>query len=228
MPVRVALPETLSQATLDGVLRAVSSADGGALVLHGVCRGMDLDAWLDGGSVEPGLRRFADLIVALRAAKRPTIAVVDGAMMGGGVGVAGACDVVLASPRSTFALPEALFGLLPGVVVPALSHRMSAHSIALLASTGTARDAEWARGAGLVDEVTENLERAETRWARALSRVAGERLADLREWTRAAGAMELGAAAARGAEHTARVASDPRVREGARAFLRDGEAPWQR
>jgi polyketide biosynthesis enoyl-CoA hydratase PksH len=55
---------------------------------------------------------------------RITVAVVDGRVQGGGVGIAAACDLVAGTPRAEFALPEALWALLPCSVLPFLLRRV--------------------------------------------------------------------------------------------------------
>lgn len=224
MIARIALPETLRSDTLDRLEYEISTVKGSALVLEGTCRGMDLESFVDSDAA-PQLSHYAGLLRAIRAAACPTIAALDGAMIGGGLGVAASCDVVLATSRTTFALPEALFGLFPGVVVPSLLHRVSPHTVHLLALLGTSKNAEWARTAGLVDEISDDLEQATTRWVRALGRVDKRRVVELRDWTcNAYGADAL----EQGARRSARAVSEPWVRELTRAFLRDGEAPWLR
>lgn len=222
---RVRLPETLSGRTIADLERALANPPG-ALILEGVCAGMDFESFLE-GDAGPWLDRFANLVHGLRTLSCPTVAVVDGAMIGGGVGLAAACDVVVATPHASFALPEGLFGFFPGVVVPCLLHRMSPHAIQLFAMAGTARSAEWAVSVGLVDEVSSTTEASASRWIRSLSRCDRRRIAGIREWTAHAGS--LGASAFRaGAERSADAFADPRARELARAFLHEGGVPWQR
>lgn len=109
------------------------------------------------GDVEWGLAsrdRVSAALQAIRGAGMPVIAAVDGACIGGGLGIALAADLRLATERSTFALPPARLGLLfpfadlvqlVDVIGPAAARR--------LLFTGGAVDAPWALRAGLVDEV---------------------------------------------------------------------------
>ena len=108
--VDVRLPATLSQASL-----AVLAADLGlafaspvpVVCLRGAtdevfCQGLSLDA----DAVEhPDVEAFAALLGTLIDAPKPTVAVIDGQALGGGLGLAAACDWVMASKRSTFGLP---------------------------------------------------------------------------------------------------------------------------
>ena len=51
-------------------------------------------------------------------APKPTIALVNGPAMGGGVGLVAACDIAIASEDAFFALSEVRLGLIPAVISP--------------------------------------------------------------------------------------------------------------
>jgi dehydration protein DpgD len=63
-----------------------------------------------GSAGGPGWPRLTERF----AFAKPIVARVDGYALGGGFEMALACDVIVASDRSTFALPEARLGLVPG------------------------------------------------------------------------------------------------------------------
>lgn len=65
-----------------------------------------------------------------------TIAVVDGAAVGGGMGLAAASDVVIATPRARFALTETSLGIPPAQIAPYLVHRLGERVARRLAMTG--------------------------------------------------------------------------------------------
>src|ERR671933_604157 len=69
-------------------------------------------------------RRFAECLVQIRQARVPVIACVAGKVMGGGVGLVAACDMVLATPETSFMLPEVIVGLVPALTVPFLRLRV--------------------------------------------------------------------------------------------------------
>lgn len=226
---RVTLPDTLSPSTMIDLERDLEDARHALVVIvEGCCRGMDLDVFAASKDPLADLRRFAQLIAMLRTIEAPTIARVHGPMIGGGLGILAACDVVIATREATFALPEALFGLLPGVVVPVLLERMSPHAVRLLALLGVAKSAAWAEREGLVDEITDDLDRSCGAWERALARADKKRIPELREWTSCARTLSPMEALERGAERTARAGAEPRVKKGVRAFVEEGIAPWQR
>lgn len=233
---RIALPESLSPASIEALsstLEESALAGATAWVLCGsskvFCRGMDLSAMSGSGAdAAASLERFASCVSRLRHAPCPTIALVEGDALGGGVGLAAACDVVIASPQATFALPEALFGLLPGVILPVLLERMPAQKARLFALRGRAHDAEWARASGLVDELVpvEELDHAAARVTRELSRAAPSSVAGLRRWIFELTRLEDDAALIQGAGVTAARARDPEVQRVVRRFVEEGTPPW--
>jgi len=80
-----------------------------------------------------------------------TIAVVDGAAVGGGVGLAAASDVVIATPRARFALTETSLGIPPAQIAPYLAHRLGEHVARRLAMTGARIEGREAETLGLAD-----------------------------------------------------------------------------
>jgi methylglutaconyl-CoA hydratase len=61
---------------------------------------------------------LAELMRTLNEMPQPTIALVQGAAFGGGVGLIAACDIAIASERSSFCLSEVRLGLIPAVISP--------------------------------------------------------------------------------------------------------------
>ena len=61
---------------------------------------------------------LAELMSALYQFKRPTIAAVQGAAYGGGVGLVACCDIAISSEKASFCLSEVKLGLIPAVISP--------------------------------------------------------------------------------------------------------------
>ena len=88
----------------------------------------------------------------------PLLALVDGAAMGGGVGLAATCDHVIATENAKFAMPETTLGLPPAQIAPFVAIRVgttTARGLMLSAARLTAREAQ---AKGLVDEVVSDAE----------------------------------------------------------------------
>jgi polyketide biosynthesis enoyl-CoA hydratase PksH len=170
---------------------------------------------------------FADLLTMLHRAPKPLLAVVDGRAIGGGMGLACACDAVIATERATFGLPELLWGLVPAIIWPVLTDRMAPHAVRQWTISAYARGATEAHAAGLVDELVPStaLDRAVQRAAHNLCRLDAHALQRLRTWARESRHYDLPTALARGADITAAMLQEPDVRRRWSAFV-SGEAPW--
>ncbi|MCO4761985.1 MAG: enoyl-CoA hydratase/isomerase family protein [Myxococcales bacterium] len=93
------------------------------------CAGADL-GWMAAQAKEgaqanlASAERMGGIFHRLSQCAKPTIARVHGAAMGGGVGLASACDFVVATERAFFALSEVRLGLVPGVISPFVVRRV--------------------------------------------------------------------------------------------------------
>jgi methylglutaconyl-CoA hydratase len=85
----------------------------------------------------------------------PTMAIVQGASYGGGVGLAACCDIVLASTAAKFATTEVRLGLIPAVVSPYVINAIGARHARRYFQTAEIIDAETALRIGLVHELAE-------------------------------------------------------------------------
>ncbi|HXE40392.1 MAG TPA: enoyl-CoA hydratase-related protein, partial [Azonexus sp.] len=63
-------------------------------------------------------RRFAGMLRTLAGMGKPTIARVQGAALGGGTGLAAACDMAVASSDAVFSTSEVKFGIIPSAISP--------------------------------------------------------------------------------------------------------------
>jgi methylglutaconyl-CoA hydratase len=61
---------------------------------------------------------IAELMRTLNALAKPTVALIQGAAYGGGVGLTSCCDVAIATERATFCVSEVKLGLIPAVISP--------------------------------------------------------------------------------------------------------------
>lgn len=62
--------------------------------------------------------RLAGMLRTLSEMNKPTIARVQGAALGGGMGLASACDICIATERALFATSEVKFGIIPSAISP--------------------------------------------------------------------------------------------------------------
>jgi len=99
-------------------------------------------------------RRLAELFRVLAACEKPTIARVHGAAMGGGMGLAAACDICVASTDATFATSEVRLGLVPGVISPYVIRAIGARQAYRYFQTAERISAAKAQEIGLAHEVS--------------------------------------------------------------------------
>ncbi|MFC0109379.1 enoyl-CoA hydratase/isomerase family protein [Kibdelosporangium aridum] len=131
------------------------------------CEGLDLGRLSDPAEDWAAIHHsYADMLRALECAACPVVALVDGVALGGGLGLVAAADLVIATPRSTFGLPDVLVGLVPAIALPQLTQRLGVAKARLLALDGGTVDASTALRIGLVDEIADDLDVAVARHAR--------------------------------------------------------------
>ena len=100
-------------------------------------------------------RELAQLMRSLNRLSKPTVALVQGAAYGGGVGLASCCDIVIASEKSKFCLSEVKLGLIASVISPYVRAAIGESQARRYTLTAELFDAHEARRIGLVHEVVE-------------------------------------------------------------------------
>jgi len=98
-------------------------------------------------------RRLGELFRTLAECAKPTVARVHGAAMGGGMGLAAACDVCVASTEASFATSEAKLGLIPAVISPYVIRAIGERQAYRYFQTAERISAARARELGLAHEV---------------------------------------------------------------------------
>jgi methylglutaconyl-CoA hydratase len=99
-------------------------------------------------------RKFAGMLSRIESCPKPTVARVQGAALGGGVGLACACDIAVAADNASFSVSEAKFGILPAVIGPYVINAVGKRQAKRLALTTSRLGAAEALAIGLVQQVT--------------------------------------------------------------------------
>ena len=99
-------------------------------------------------------RRFARMLRTLAALSKPTIARVQGAALGGGTGLAAACDMAVASSDAAFSTSEVKFGIIPAVISPYVLRAIGPRQALRYFQSAERIPAQRALSIGLVNEVT--------------------------------------------------------------------------
>lgn len=100
-------------------------------------------------------RALARMLRTLAEMKKPTIARVQGAALGGGMGLAAACDIAVAASNAVFATSEVKFGIIPSAISPYVLRAIGARQAYRYFQSAERIDAERAREIGLVHETVE-------------------------------------------------------------------------
>ena len=103
---------------------------------------------------------FAHLINAMRKCPKIIVGRVQGKTVGGGVGIAAACDYVLATQEANIKLSELAIGIGPFVIEPAVSRKIGKTALAELSlAAGEWKSAAWAKEKGLYANTFESIEK---------------------------------------------------------------------
>jgi enoyl-CoA hydratase len=228
-------PETrnaLSDAVLTELLAAFERARDDADVRCVVLASTHATVFSSGGDLahfaDADVTLFPRLFTLIGDLRKPVICAAGGHVLAGALGLALACDLVVASERATFGTPEVNVGLFPFMVSALLARNVGAKTCSELLLLGERIDAHEARRVGIVNRVVahDELGAAVDEWA---GRIAG----------RSAYVMALGKEALRrtrdlplddalellSAQLSTALGSDD-AREGIAAFLERREPRW--
>jgi len=160
--VRNAFDEEVIQSLSAAALRASEDQSLRAVVLAGngkaFCAGADI-AWMAKAIAYTRQENLSDAEDLARLLERldtlpvPVIGRIQGSALGGGVGLAAICDIVVAADDAVFGLSEVKLGILPAVVAPYVLRKIGISAARELFLTGARFDAARAREIGLVHDV---------------------------------------------------------------------------
>ncbi len=174
-------------------------------------------------------RRLAHMLVSIYHSTKPTIALVNGPAMGGGLGLITACDIAIGAESAFFALSEVRLGLVPAVISPFVIQAIGARQARRYFITGERFDAATAKEMGLLhivkpaaeldDSLSDMLENllvcgpiAQCEAKALIQAVAGRTIED--------GVLNDTA------ERIARIRASKEGKEGITAFLEKRKADW--
>lgn len=179
---RNALSADLLEAMLARLRDIAPREDLTVLVLTGqgkaFCAGMDLkavtsDEALAAGRHEALLQRLAAVTLTLRRLSLVTLAKVNGAAIGGGCGLACACDLAITHDDSTMGFPEVDLGVCPAVVAPWVVRKIGPGRARALLLQGGLKTGREAFDLGLVDHRCESREALDNAADAVARRLAG-------------------------------------------------------
>jgi len=217
-------------AELDHVVARAEAADGpSVLVLEGgarvFCAGGDFQALAEGDAILDPAPLYA-LWQRLATGPFVSVAVTRGRVTAGGVGLAAACDIVLAESGASFALSELLFGLYPACVLPFLIRRVGEQRAHYLTLSTQPVGAETALSWGLVDAVEDPVESLLRKHLLRLKRLSKPAIAAYKQY-RAHLSPSLDAARPAALAANRAMFDDPVLRAGIRRYVTEGTFPWE-
>jgi methylglutaconyl-CoA hydratase len=144
-----------------------SNASARAIVLRSngpnFCAGADLN-WMSRMAAytrDENIRdssQLARMFALMNECALPIIGRIQGAAIGGGVGLVAVCDIVIATRESKFGLSEVKLGILPAVISPYVIAKIGQSHARALFMTGERFDAERALRIGLVHRLVDDLD----------------------------------------------------------------------
>ena len=212
----------LDNAAADPAVRAVVLTHTGSTF----CAGADLKEQAGEGGPAEGTKRMVALLRRIVELPKPVVARIDGNVRAGGLGLIGACDVVLAGPRSTFAFTEARLGLTPAIISMTTLARMDQRAAARYYLTGETFDAQAAARCGLVTVSTEQLDAAVEHVTDALRAASPQGLAETKTLLSRGMLAVFDEQADELQALSARLFASDEAREGMLAFLQKRAPAW--
>ncbi len=212
----------LHEAAVDADVRAAVLTHTGTTF----CAGADLREQAGEGGPAAGTERMLGLLRTIVELPKPVLARIDGHVRAGGIGLVGACDLALASPKATFAFTEVRLGLTPAIISLTTLGRMTERAAARYYLTGATFGAAAAADAGLVSVATEDLDGELERICDALRAGSPQGLAETKSLTTTAVRARFGAGAAAMRALSQRLFESDEAREGMRAFLEKRPPRW--
>ena len=115
------------------------------------CSGADINNW--------NPEELQELLFSLADCPVPTVAHVHGVCYGGGMGLASACDFIIAEEGTKFGFPEVKIGMIPAVISPYVSRKISIGRMRELFITGESFGVEQAYSFGFLYSPNSDIEK---------------------------------------------------------------------
>lgn len=198
------------------------------------CAGADL-SWMSelamGGqsSNDEGARRMAGLFGTIDRCRKPVLARVHGATLGGGTGIVAACDIPVALATAKFGFSEVRLGLAPAVISPYVVARIGSVAARELFVTGERFTADRAADIGLVNYVEADEAALDARIEHLIEAIlqgAPQASMACKDLARTIGALDPDAAFEKTANLIAELRASPEGQEGMMAFLSRRDPSW--
>lgn len=225
------LRQGLSDAAADAAVRAVVLTHTGGTF----CAGADLsEASALGADASPAdlaaqrTQQMTDLLRAIVELPKPVIAQVDGHVRAGGMGLVGACDIVVAGPDCSFALTESRLGLAASIISLTVLPRLTSRAASRYFLTGEKFGSHEAEAIGLVSEAVQDTGEVVAELVATLRKCSPQGLAESKKITTMRMLADFDAYGETLAAQSAALFGSEEAIEGMTAFLQKRQPSWAR
>jgi methylglutaconyl-CoA hydratase len=174
---------------------------------------------------------LAKMFALMNECPVPLIGAIQGAAIGGGVGLVAVCDIVIAARDTKFGLSEVKLGILPAVISPYVIEKIGATHARALFLTGERFDAERALRIGLVHRLVDEaaaLDAAVAETVKQLKSSGPEAVRECKKLIAFVAANEQAEAIPYTIEAIATRRVSEEGQQGMQAFLKKEKAPWSK
>lgn len=234
---RNALSKALITECIAAAKTVANNADVRVVVVQGsgehFCAGADLEWMRDSLHASAADNRrdaalISDLMTALYHIPQPVIARVQGASIGGGVGVVATADIVVAADDAKFGFSEVRLGIIPSVVAPYVIPKIGLAASRRYFVTGERITAQTAKTLGLVHETVPaaGLDAHVTHFVEAILSGGPNAVREAKQLVRAIGGEISADLIDRKITKLAEIRITPEAQEGMTAFLESRKPQW--
>ncbi|MGO8960299.1 MAG: enoyl-CoA hydratase family protein [Streptosporangiaceae bacterium] len=215
------LTQALTDAAADPDVRAAELTHTGSTF----CAGADLSE-ASQGAMTAGAAGVTALLKLIVTMPKPVVGSIDGHVRAGGLGLVGACDIVLAGPASTFAFSEVKLGLAPAMISLTTLPRMDPRAASRYYLTGEKFDAVTAARIGLITAAVDDIDAGTIVVLDALRAASPQGLRETKPLLTGSVLDAFEAKADALAELSARLFASAEAAEGMAAFLQKRSPSW--
>ena len=173
---------------------------------------------------------LARMLKALHDIPALTVAIVEGAAMGGGAGMVAACDMAVAVDGARFAFSEVKLGLIPATIAPYVIEAIGARRARAMFMTANLFDADYAAHLGLIELVlpdADSIDAFVTMLSDSLTDCAPNAMGDAKRLVHHVSGHKLDSSLMEDtAKRIARARVSEEGQEGVRAFLEKRKPVW--
>lgn len=171
---------------------------------------------------------LAKMFALMNECPIPLIGAVQGAAIGGGVGLVAVCDIVISARDTKFGLSEVKLGILPAVISPYVIAKIGTTHARALFLTGERFDAERALRIGLVHRVVDDVDAAVAETVKQLKTSGPEAVRACKQLIAFVATNEQAEAIPYTIEAIATRRVSEEGQQGMQAFLKKEKAPWSK